>query len=102
MPAEIAAFEQHYDLELFVNDPVLHLDQFSLKAQQLLEIETPLDRFVLGMIGHVVHDVRDLLVIDLQLHLLVEIVDDFAVDTPVKGAFGFLIFRGHGGASLFG
>ena len=76
----IAPLEQHDDLELLVHDPVLQLDQFALQPQQLLEVEFPIQRLVFGMVGDVVHHLGDALVVDFQLHLFVEIVDDFAMD----------------------
>ena len=39
------------------------------------------------MVNEVVHDMGDVLVVDFQFHFLVEIIDDFTVNTAKKRGF---------------
>jgi hypothetical protein len=94
----IAALEQHDDLELLVDDPILQLDQLALQPKQLLEIEFPLQRLMFGMVGDAPQNTGDALVVDLQLHFFVHVVDDFIVEALEERArFGCFVLV-HGGA----
>ena len=44
LPAEVAALEDHHDLQLVVRDPVLQLDQLALQPEQLPEIDPAVQR----------------------------------------------------------
>ena len=76
----VAALEEDDHLELFVLDPVLQLHQFALHPEQLLEVDTPIERSGFRMFGGLVEQPRQPVVIDFQLELFVEAVEHFVVD----------------------
>ena len=91
----IAAFEDDDDLELLVLHPVLQLHQLALQAEQLLEIEAPVDGLAGRMARRSSASASQAIVVDLQLQLLVEAVEHFRVKAIVDGA-PFDGFLGHG------
>jgi hypothetical protein len=81
----VAALENDDDLELLVQHPVLQLDQLALQPEQLLEVDASIDGFSPGMRRHIVEQLAQAIVVDLELELLVEAIDHLAVDAIVKG-----------------
>ena len=75
----VAAFEDHDDLELLVLHPVLQLDQLALQPEQLPEIDATIDGGPVRMLGHLGQQLRQPVVVDLQLELLVEAVEHLVV-----------------------
>ena len=78
----IAALEHHDDLQLLMHDPVLQLDQFALQAKQLVEIEPAARRSAEGVVAQLIHQAGNMFVVDFHLQLFVEIVDEFAMNSP--------------------
>jgi hypothetical protein len=69
----VAALEQDHHLVPGVGDPLLQFDQLALQPEQLAEVADALGTALNGAAGRVV-------VLDLELHLLVEPVDDLLAD----------------------
>ena len=74
LAGRVAALEQHDELELLVDHPVLQLDQLALQPQQLGEVAPAIDALGRRHVGHAVRQARQEVVAQLQLELLVEIV----------------------------
>ena len=87
----VAPLEDHDDLELLVQDPVLQLDQLALQAKKLLEIDASIERFHLRMLGDILQQLGQPIVVDFELELLVEAVEHFAIDALMACVVG------HGG-----
>ena len=81
----IAPFEQHRDLQPLLHHPFLQDHEFVLQPEQLAEIDTPVERFAVGMIGHVGEDRLEPAFVHLHLQLLVEAVGDFFLDAVEVG-----------------
>jgi hypothetical protein len=64
-----------------VHDPVLQLDELSLQADELAEIEATVDGRRAPS-RPIVLVVRSIIVIDLHFELFVEIIEGSLVDTP--------------------
>ena len=84
----VAALEDHHDLELLVLHPVLQLDQFALQPEQLLEIDPPIDGLIRGMVGELVGQRVEAIVVDLEFQFFIEAVEHFSVNAVVDGLFG--------------
>ena len=80
----VAALEQHDDLELVGDHPVLQLDQLALQAQQLGEIQAAVDDLRSGNVGHMIGQARHDVVAQFQLELLVEAVGQLLLDAILK------------------
>jgi hypothetical protein len=78
--------------------PILQLDQFALQAEQLLEINPPVDGFPGAVAGELVGEGVEAIIVDLKLELLVETVQHLGLDALVDRSLGGLL--GHGSLGL--
>src|SRR5262245_15107872 len=76
----IAPLEDHHELELLVDDPVLELHELSLQAEELAEVELPIDRRLPGRLGYLSDELGQARVVHLELELLVEAVEHLSVN----------------------
>ena len=88
----VASFEDHDDLEPVVLDPVLQLDQFALQAEQLLEIEMPVQRRRSFVVGFCDPKLAELVILELELQLLVQTVPEVGAD---QFAYDMVVARIH-------
>ena len=68
----IAALENHHHLELLVLHPALQFDQLALQAEQFLEVDAAVDGLFRGVVGELVGQRVEAVVVDLQFQFLVE------------------------------
>ena len=89
----IAAFENHHHLELLLLHPALQFHQLALQAEQLLEIDAPVDGLLRGMVGEFVGQRVEAIVVDLEFQLLVETVEHFRMNAIVdrRGPLAVLV-----------
>ena len=91
----VPSLEDDDQLELFGHDPVLELDELTLQAQQLPEINLTRQRIVQLKVFAFTQQVRELVVLELKLDVLVEVVLDLGVDALLERADGTCLFRAH-------
>jgi hypothetical protein len=81
----VAALEQHDDLELSGDHPVLQPDQFALQSQQLGEVEFPVDSFVLWQVAvAMLGQAGQHFVAQFELEVLVDAVGQFPADAVLQ------------------
>jgi hypothetical protein len=61
--------------------PALQFHQFALQAEQLLEINLPVDGLLGGFAGEFAGQRVEAIIVDLKLKLLLEAVEHFRMDT---------------------
>ena len=86
----IAALENHHHLELLLLHPALQFHQFALQAEQLLEVDAPVDGLFRCVIGELVGQRVETIVVDLQFQFLIKTVQHFRLNAVVdrRGAVG--------------
>ena len=92
----IPALENHHHLELVVLHPALQFHQFALQAEQLLEIDLPVDALLDGVAGEFAGQRVETIVVDLKLKLLLEAVEHFRMDTIMGRLSAIDGFVAHG------
>ena len=84
----VPPLEDHHQLVLLGDHPVLELDQLALQAQQLLEIKPTGSASCIGRCSVFGQQVGELAVLELELDVLVEVVLDLGVDALLERADG--------------
>src|SRR5262245_16018972 len=77
----IAAFENHHDFLFVLRNPVLQLHQLALQAEQLAEVELPVDAILLEVVIGIGQEPIKAVIIQLHFVFFVEAVDQISSDT---------------------
>src|SRR5215467_7771949 len=84
LASRIPTFKQNNNLALVVRNPVLQLHKFALKSEQFFEVEAPVQCIPVRMLGDVIEELVQSIVINLHFELFVEAVSQLLSDALVQ------------------